>query len=513
MNRYIIIAAFLTFFLTVQTSCKKYLERDPYGVLTTESFYKTPDQLLKGLTDAYNPLGFFNFEIPLFALGDIVTDDAEKGGSGIQDQAAIYDLSRFRAVASNDICLVLWRVCYRGIFSCNIIIDKAPTVETADPELVKRVASEAKFLRGLYYFHLATTFGGVPLILSPLAPGELQLKRSSYDETWDQIEKDFSDAAAGLPLKSDYNASDLGRATSGAAYSMLAKALLIRQKFTDAEKALQKVVSSDQYKLIDDFGEVWLKANENGIESIFDIQHKNTNSGWMNDTEGSWIPLFCGGRKNGGYGLDCPTQDLRNEFESGDPRLIYTLTFNGDIFGGNDVIDNSESSAGYQSRKVCLGIDERDNPFYDQGFNIRYLRYADVLLLYAEVLNENDKPAEALLYLNQVRARARASNPIDPRRIYQAVNITVNLPDVTTLDKNQLRSAIWHERRVELGMEYQRRFDLIRQKRFGDVMRAYANTYNTDKGALFKDENSYLCPIPSEELGRSNGLIVQNPGY
>ena len=406
-----------------------------------------------------------------------------------------------------------WNTIYSGIYQCNIVIQKAPAIESQDATLVPRIVGEAKFLRGMYYFHLASVFGGVPLVLTPLAPGELTLERSTSDATWDQIEKDFTEAAAALPVKSAYPAADLGRATSGAAYAMLAKAYLMRQKYALAETALATVVSSNGYTLVNDFGKIFTKPYENGTESVFEIQHQNTNSGWIDQTEGTWIPLYCGSRLNGGFGFDCPTVDLKNEFEPGDPRLIYTLTFSGDVFYGGEIIDNSQSPTLYHSRKVALGTNELSNPTYDQGYNIRFLRYADVLLLYAEVLNENGKPTDALTYLNMVRARARTTNPVDPRRVSQVVHITVNLPNVTTTAQGDLRSKIWHERRVELGMEYVRRFDLVRQKRYGPVMRAYATTYNNDKGSAFNDAYHNLWPIPLNDINTSNQKITQNPGY
>lgn len=497
--------------LTMMVSCEDYLSRPPYGVLTEDIFYNTPEQLLQGLTAAYDYLGRPDFEEPLFVLGNIMTDDSEKGGGNINDAPSMYELSRFRAVASNTVCLQLWRVCYAGIYNCNIVIEKSGGVEDINPELVARIRAEAKYLRGLYYFHLASTFGGVPLVITPLSPSELQVERASFDATWDQIEKDFSEAAQVLPLKSKYSGTDLGRATSGAANTMLAKAYLMRQKYSQAESALTNVVSSNQYSLVDDYGKIFTKPYANGIESVFEIQHKNTQS--SDGSEGSGLNRYCWSRKNGGWGYDEPTEDLKNEFGTSDPRLIYTLTFTGDIFRGNDVIDNSESLAGYHNRKIYLAPDERDNPINDQSYNIRYLRYADVLLLYAEVLNENGKPSNALTYLEMVRDRARATNPVDPRRVSQVVNITVDLPLITTTAKDDLRLKIWHERRVELAMEYHRRFDLIRQKRFGNVMRAYASNYQNDKGSLFNDNYHNLCPIPIEEIDRSEGIITQNPGY
>lgn len=513
MKKYNIILLFVVLIVTTLNSCKDYLDRPPYALLTTDNFYKTPDQLLMGLTTAYNPLGFMEFEIPLMTYGNIVTDDAEKGGSSINDQADIYALSRFRAVSTNGISGEWWNTIFLGIYQCNTVIQKAPDVESQNPTLVPRIVGEAKFLRGMYYFHLASVFGGVPLVLTPLSPGDLSLDRATSDATWDQIEKDFSEAAQALPLKSAYSATDLGRATSGAAYSMLAKAYLMRQKYTLAETALANVVSSNQYSLVNDFGKVFTKPFENGTESVFEIQHQNTNSGWIDQTEGTWINLYCGSRQNGGYGFDCPTDDLKKEFEPGDPRLIYTLTFSGDVFYGNEIINNSESPTQYHNRKVALGTNERSNPTYDQDYNIRFLRYADVLLLYAEVLNENGKSTQALTYLNMVRDRAAATNPVDPRRISQVISITVNLPRVTTTVKDDLKSKIWHERRVELAMEYVRRFDLVRQKRYGSVMKAYAATYANDKGSTFNEAYHNLWPIPINDISTSNQKITQNPGY
>lgn len=150
------------------------------------------------------------------------------------------------------------------------------------------------------------------------------------------------------------------------------------------------------------------------------------------------------------------------------------------------------------------------------SYNIRMLRYSDVLLLYAEALNENNKPEQALIYLNQVRQRARQTNPKDPRRSAQAYvpEVTENtLKDVTETNKDRLRTAIWHERRCELAMEGWRRDDLMRQKRFGEVMRGYAQKYNVSKGRNFDDARDYLLPIPQSERDKSNNILTQNPGY
>ena len=150
------------------------------------------------------------------------------------------------------------------------------------------------------------------------------------------------------------------------------------------------------------------------------------------------------------------------------------------------------------------------------SYNIRLIRYSDVLLMYAEALNENGKAAAALPYLNEVRERARNSNPVDPRRdrqTYIPPTTGNTLKNITETGQDQLRKLIWHERRCELAMEGWRRDDLMRQKRFGTVMRSYASTYNTTKGANFDDNRDYLLPIPQGERDKSNDILTQNPGY
>lgn len=145
------------------------------------------------------------------------------------------------------------------------------------------------------------------------------------------------------------------------------------------------------------------------------------------------------------------------------------------------------------------------------------MRYADVLLMYAEALNENGKSVNAIPYLNAVRRRARGSNPLDPKREKQnfipATDPAASIPDILITDKEALRQAIWTERRLELAMEGHRRYDLVRQKRFAAIMKTYSSKYNVDKGKLFSEGRDYLLPIPSNEITLSQGTITQNPNY
>jgi hypothetical protein len=150
------------------------------------------------------------------------------------------------------------------------------------------------------------------------------------------------------------------------------------------------------------------------------------------------------------------------------------------------------------------------------NYNIRLIRYGGVLLLYAEALNEIGKSSKALIYLNEVRRRARNTPPKDPELIKQTYIPKPNantLPDITTTNQAKLRKIIWYEERAELGMEGWRRTELIRQDRYGKVMHAFANKYHTVKGSNFNNARDNLLPIPQSEIDNSNGVIKQNPGY
>ena len=295
---------------------------------------------------------------------------------------------------------------------------------------------------------------------------------------------------------------------------------MFRHDYENAEKYLGEVVKSGKYDLLPDYGFNWTKENENSIESVFEIPNKVENKAVETGTN---VPHYFTSRGNvpgyEGYGRHVPSQDLFDAYSPDDPRITYVFTQTGDRYiGDTESQDNSISTSGYHDYKLTVpAIDKVRFDVWMISYNIRLIRYSDILLLYAEALNENGKAGEALVYLNKVRERARKTNPKDPRRDIQmyipATDSNTSLPDVTTTEKDALRKAIWYERRCELAMEGWRREDLLRQKRFGEVMRAYAAKYDTDKGANFNDNKDYLLPIPLSEIDKTNGRLIQNPGY
>lgn len=499
------------------TSCD--LDEPTYAKTTSANFYKTQSEVEGALTGAYLQLRttWNEYALNFYFVGDCSTDDALKG-SNDGDRAEVMQLQNFTVYSTNGEVGRRWEILYRLINRCNEVITHAPNAQ-GDEKILTRYVNEAKALRAFGYYSLVTTFGGVPLLTEPMDPKAiLQVPRASADDIYAQIIKDCTDASA-LPAKGNYSAAEQYHATRGFAKTMLAKTYMFRGDYGNAEKVLHEIVQTDKdYSLLPDYGMNWTKAHENSSESIFELPNQLYDKTVATGTN---VPHFFTSRDVSGYqgyGFHVPTTDLFKAFDIDDPRQTYVFTRTGDRYIGDArPQDNHQSATGFHDYKMT--VPAADKAGYDVwmiSYNIRLIRYADVLLLYAEALNENNKSAEALKYLNMVRQRARNTNPKDPRKDMQAYippTTTASLPDITVTEQKQLRDIIRHERRVELAMEGWRRDDLMRQRRFGEVMRAYAAKYNVQKGRDFKDDRDYLLPIPQGEIDKSNNVLKQNPGY
>lgn len=500
-------------------SCKKdLLNQQPYGVQTDVSYFKTSDDLNKTLTAAYSYLnlqGFPPFQATLWAIGDVGSDDAFKGGGPANNTPAIYDLAFGQQRPVNNVISIFWSHSYNIIAACNIVIDKQSVV-SGDANVIKKIVNQAKFLRAYCYYNLVTNFGDVPLPLTYLDPAKIDLPRTPKANIWAQIEKDLTDASA-LPTKSQWGAANDGRATSGAALALLGKAYMFQKKYTEAEVTLKKVIDEGTYSLVADYGSIFRKASgdNNSPESIFDIKHK-TRQGGLFDGEGNFNFTFLMpiDQAVGGFGYNEPSQDLVSEFEKGDPRAIYSIMFRGDVFPtatSSFTLNNPATASGRANRKFFITPLERSAlAIFDEGKSNHLIRYSEVLLLYAEALNENGKAGDALIWLNRVRQRARTTPAKDPQRISTTYDLSYTgalLPDVTTTDKTLLRNAIWHEQRVELAMEGHRREYLVRTGRLTQRMAVAKNIPVMDESKFS------LLPIPQAEIDLSNGLIKQNEGY
>lgn len=512
----------------MMSSCSGFLEEPVLGKQDYDLAFDSEEKCKQELNGCYMSIMWLDgwWQIQKFmSAGDMCTDDMWMGNTS-QDAGDYRDLAHYTGNttnAAND-CQNFWQYRYKGIFRCNASIQNLPKAPI-DEALKKRMLAEAKFIRAYLYFDLARNFGGVPLIFDVAMPSDIKgIRRATQAETYAQAEKDLKEAIPDLPKS--YDGSDVGRVTSGAAEGLLGKVYLYQEKYQDAATQLKKVIDSGMYELLPDFGEVWSVDHNNSKESLFEIQ---TNSN-ISYNLGIHLCVLQGSRNDGGWAWGQPTSNLEKAFlDAGDKiRLKWTIIKTGATEVPGDPhwtkdnpypIEPKDQKSARCTRKVYIPYDKRPAP-YDANhnpLNYRILRYADVLLMYAEAENQLGNDAEARKYLNMVRAR-------------------VDLPAVTSSGK-QLRDAIRLERRLELALEDNRLYDLRRWK--GDDgqpmithvmgpngsfvkynLETSTDQYeksnqkeNSNKGQSFVAPRDLLFPIPISEITLSGGSIEQNPGY
>ena len=535
-------------------SCSDWLKEPTPGQTNLADYYTTWQAALENVNAAYTPLAW-EYQGTYYAewfIGDIVSDDALKGGQYIQsDMADVYDMENWKTQTDNELLLQYYRAKYQGIQRCNLVLERVPGM---DPELFdeeeyqcvdglqERIIGEAYFLRAFYYFQLVRVYGGVPLVLNNLlTDADWQQPRATADAVYDQIVADLTEANKRLWLRSDsrFADTDMGRATKGAAQAMLLKVNLYRHQYEEARAWGDSIILSNEYSLETDYADNWLLENENGVESVFEIQYMEDPSSDYGEGNGfsrgtftqiltrsrSQDPMF---GSNAGWGFNKPTHNLYDEYEEGDPRRDVTIW----DATGHMTNETEETYCGtpYCSRKYAWYTTDADGNVTGANtlahasrgpLNYKLIRYADVLLMYAEACEaaggagKCGKTAEQAL--NEVRQRARA-NAADPDALpdYPNYSIKVNGQEIAA---PTLQQAIRHERRVELAMEGHRWFDICRWGGFdGQGVKAHMDAYAATESQEARDEMAdfvagkhELFPIPEEE--RMLNPMEQNPGY
>ncbi|MBK7410516.1 MAG: RagB/SusD family nutrient uptake outer membrane protein [Saprospirales bacterium] len=485
----------LTLTMLIWAGCSKdFLDRKPLGELTYDTYFETKDHAIWATNAIYQQFRVWDC-IGFAWIGntDIISDDADKGSTPT-DALYVLDLDDFTFDATNITFASLWNGFYHAIFRANLAIENIPGIDM-DEKLRDRLVGEAKFLRAYAYFNLVRWFGELPLVTRPLAPEEFYTQtRQPVSAAYAQIEQDLLDAIEVLPKKSEYASGDLGRATQGAAQGMLAKVYLTLGDWVNCEKYCQDVIDSDEYALWPVYTEIFQRVGENCSESLFEIQATALSTGSLVAASPYNMIQGVRGVPNLGWGFNRPSDNLVAEFEPFDPRQSATMLNPGEVLpdGSAIVQDNPEILNERYNQKAWVPAHPG---LQDNGpGNIRILRYADVLLMMAEAINEQNRPDDALPYLNMVRDRARANYP---------PNI---IPTVAPTDQATLRLKIWHERRVELAMEQHRWFDLLRTGRVAERMAAVGKVN-------FTPGKNELLPLPQSEIDVSGGKLEQNPNY
>ena len=474
--------------------CSDFLEKTPQGNLTQTAFPKTASDALLAVNAVYNTLRDPNYNSGLFPILDIMSDDANKGSNPSDQVNTIGPFDTFRHLKTEGTLLRWWNTLYKAIRIANVVIEKVPAI-SMDAQLRDRYIAEARFLRAHFYFDLVRAWGGVPKLE---ATEPQTLPRSSKQEIYDFIISDLKAAINALPERSQYTStSDLGRATRGAAKALLAKVYLFNGDFVKTAEYAVAVIESGQYSLEPDFDDANGVGGEMGVESVFEVAsfgQEGIEQGGNQYANAQAVR----GTPNRGWGFNRPTKSLRDTFESGDPRLESTVIFLGEVLDGVTILGDGSTPDQSVDGHGQAEIECYNQKVWTPGSSVppsfnhnrRFIRYADVLLMAAEALNETGDAVKARGYLNQVRARAREGN-------------NAILPDVTEPNKGALRDIILHERRVELALEEHRFWDLVRTNRAATVL-----------GPLgFIAGKHELLPIPQTEMDLTRGALDQNPGW
>lgn len=534
--------------LPVLVSCNDWLTEDGPMTNKVEDFFTNAQTAVQVTNAAYAPLmweyqGTYYSE---FFFGDVLSDDALKGGQNISDMADSYDLENFKAIANNEMVLQYYRAQYQGVARANLALQQIPQMETDETlteELKKRLVGEASYVRAYYYFRLVRLFGGVPVSTEPIySISGWKIPRSSVDKVYEQIVSDLKAAEALLPLKSEYAAEDLGRATKGAAQAMLMKAYMYWGDYhsvnggASAEYYKEAQIwgnafmrdEAAQYSLCPDYADNFTMAGENGSESVFEIQYMADSMSDYGEgngfSRGTFVTVLTRSRSSAfastGWGFNHPTQNLYDEFEEGDLRRDASIFCPSDdqISTPSDEIYLGNRYLGVKRTIMDNGdyVVLEDSHHSRSPINYIVIRLADVYLMYAEVALRNGDAATAKTYLELVRARARGTRDILPEFPGYSIPDYRNSYALRQLSDTaeDLEMAIRHERRVELAMESHRWFDLCRWGIAKEVMDAYKLTETADAQSHmqpFQKNKHELMPIPDEEI-RLGGL-VQNPGY
>ena len=489
-NRNIQASILLVIMVVLLGGCKKFLTENLRGSFSTDTYYKTDKQAIQAINGAYNANSFTGANNVIWVFGDVASDDAVKGGNA-GDQAEITFIDNFTANAGNGMIFNFWQFTYEAIARANNVIYYVPAVPM-DDGLKNRIIGEAKFLRAYNYFNLVNIFGKVPLkLLPPITQDAINVPLSEIAAIYTQIDNDLTDAAAVLP-PSYNNPLDVGRVTKGAALAMLGKANLYQQNWAAATGYFQQVDALGIYKPLTNYADNFKVAFKNSTESVFEIQHLAKQI----PQTGSELNQWFAPAGDGGYYFDAPTKSLVDEFERSttgevDPRLDISIGRDGQPWLNGDLFSAGWSPAtGFLTKKHQQPLSEVSAPLKGDGdLNYTYLRYADVLLMKAEAYNEQNNADSAKTNLNKVRHRARASFIGTPPADL--------LADVTTSDQSLLRTAIQHERRVELAQEFHRYFDLMR---WGKTIAEAA------LGPDFKYETKRYLPIPQAEVDTNQAI-------
>lgn len=472
----LMISALIAFILSC-SSCEDFLNQEPISNSSVTGFYKTQADIEQGIAGAYNSLQSYKQYGAHFIFFMEVRSDNTYTESTTTSGGIYGDFDLFRTAPTNSILELTWAGCYEGIQRCNLILDNIDYV-SMDEILKKQYKGEMLFIRALTYFNLVRIWGDVPLVTKAVEDpfDAFEFTRTPLSDVYQQIVADLNDASNMLSEKVDKNR--IGAITVGAANTLLGKVYLTLKEYSKATVVLKKVIDSNVYKLLDNYADVFNVLNKNSAESILEIQYNKD----VTDQGSRFANIFApkgSTEVTGGVGTslgdNTPSKDLYKKYEEGDLRKEVSI---GQILDGRL----------YCKKFVVAPVLPNQS---DANFIV--LRYADVLLMYAEALNEiaYEADGDALKYLNKIHERAG-----------------LKAYTFTELSNQELfREAVWKERRFELAFENHRWFDLLRTGKAVEIMNASA------KGEFVVEPYQLVFPIPQSEIDAAPDKMTQNDQY
>jgi hypothetical protein len=484
MKNIIFIVFFLIFFIFSISCSQDFLDvEDSTHELADISAIDSESGIKSVATSVYKE--FLSWEMSSFSyigLTSIVDDNADKGSEANDDGSDKLALDNLTFNSSSISLKEVFNGSYVTIAKANYAINIIPQVTSGSDELKAQLVGEVKFLRALVYFNLVRLYGGVPIIdhipVEGNAADELmKFQRKTKTEVYEFIIEDLTYAIANLPDKSSYDFDNRGRASKGSALALMSKVQMYLQNWNEVINNANQITG---YNLASDYASIFRLEGEFNEESLFEISGFGSGVNPVGIKQYGQVQFARTGGT--GWGFNTPSTSLVQAYESGDLREQGTYYEKGQTLYDGRIIPITAMNDRY-NYKAYSSL----NPYADNNdINIRVLRYADVLLMKAEAYNELGNLTEAKNAINLVRTRA-------------------GLPNTSANNQTDLRLAIWKERRVELAMEHDRWFDLIRTGQAPSAMSAVGKTFIVGKHEVF--------PIPQEFISQSSGVTTQNPGY
>ncbi len=488
INRKGLAIAIISCLVTI-TSCKKFLDSPPLSQSTTGNFYQTADDFYKALNGVYYTVqesyGYFYYLLAELR-GDNTTTQT-LGGANFWETSRI-DLDKFTETADNERIQRFYRFSYNGVQRCNAILDRIDNANM-DAGLKAQYKGEAKVIRANFYYNLVRFFGAVTLVTADFTDLDATYKmgRTPVEEIYNQLIQDLKDAKSLLPLSYDNN--NVGRVTKGTATSLLGDVYLTLKQYSNAVTEFKEVISSGKYQLLTNYASVFSGVNHGNSEAIWLVQFKGSTEYSGSSFASFFAPtgsdnILVNGRASG---FNQPTQDLINDYETGDLRKTASI--------GDGYTNSTGTFIPAKYIKLYVRFDANVS---NSDLDWYILRYSEVLLKCAEAINEasSGPNAESYNYLNIVRARA-------------------GLPALSGLNQTSFRTAIYHEERMETAFEGKRWFNLLRTGQALTVMNSKVATGSTPSVGISAPIQEYqlLFPLPSVVIATSSPYIQQNSGY